>query len=55
MPDPGVGYKINRDASADKRKKKRPAISGGSDADKKTLYIAARTSLYRIRVNTPGI
>jgi len=25
------------------------------DADNKTLYIAARTSLYRIRVNTPGI
>ena len=28
---------------------------GFGDADKKTLYIAARTSIYRIRVNTPGI
>src|SRR5215470_5577905 len=28
---------------------------GFSDADKKTLYIAARSSIYRIRVNTPGI
>jgi gluconolactonase len=25
------------------------------DADRKTLYIAARTSIYRIRVNIPGI
>jgi gluconolactonase len=25
------------------------------DADRKTLYIAARTSIYKIRVNTPGI
>jgi len=25
------------------------------DADRKTLYIAARTSIYRIRVNVPGI
>jgi gluconolactonase len=25
------------------------------DADRKTLYIAARTSIYRIRVNTPGM
>jgi len=25
------------------------------DADRKTLYIAARTSIYRIRVNTPGL
>jgi gluconolactonase len=25
------------------------------DADNKTLYIAARTSVYKIRVNTPGI
>jgi gluconolactonase len=25
------------------------------DADNKTLYIAARTSIYKIRVNTPGI
>jgi gluconolactonase len=28
---------------------------GFGDADKKTLYIAARTGIYRIRVNTPGI
>jgi gluconolactonase len=28
---------------------------GFGDTDKKTLYIAARTSIYRIRVNTPGI
>jgi gluconolactonase len=35
-----------------------PEIStnvGFGDADKKTLYIAARTGIYRIRVNTPGI
>jgi gluconolactonase len=35
-----------------------PEIStnvGFGDADKKTLYIAARSSIYRIRVNTPGI
>jgi gluconolactonase len=35
-----------------------PEIStniGFGDADRKTLYIAARTSVYRIRVNTPGI
>ena len=25
------------------------------DADYKTLYIAARNSIYKIRVNTPGI
>ena len=25
------------------------------DADRKTLYIAARTSIYKIRVNTPGM
>ena len=25
------------------------------DANNKTLYIAARTSVYKIRVNTPGI
>lgn len=25
------------------------------DADNKTLYVAARTSIYKIRVNTPGI
>ena len=25
------------------------------DADRKTLYIAARTSIYKIRVNTPGL
>ena len=28
---------------------------GFGDADKKTLYIAARTGIYKIRVNTPGI
>jgi sugar lactone lactonase YvrE len=27
---------------------------GFGDADRKTLYIAARTSIYKIRVNTPG-
>jgi gluconolactonase len=27
---------------------------GFGDADKKTLYIAARTSIYKIRLNTPG-
>jgi gluconolactonase len=35
-----------------------PEIStnvGFGDADKKTLYIAARTGIYKIRVNTPGI
>jgi gluconolactonase len=35
-----------------------PEIStniGFGDADMKTLYIAARTSIYRIRVNTPGL
>ena len=35
-----------------------PEIStnvGFGDADRKTLYIAARTSIYKIRVNTPGI
>jgi gluconolactonase len=25
------------------------------DADRKTLYIAARTSIYKIRMNTPGL
>src|SRR6266699_2815024 len=28
---------------------------GFGEADRKTLYIAARTGIYRIRVNTPGI
>jgi gluconolactonase len=28
---------------------------GFGDADKKTLYIAARTSIYKIRVNVPGL
>lgn len=35
-----------------------PEIStniGFGDADRKTLYIAARTSIYRVRVNVPGI
>src|SRR5262249_2391982 len=35
-----------------------PEIStnvGFGDADRKTLYIAARSGIYRIRVNTPGI
>jgi gluconolactonase len=37
---------------------KAPEIStnlGFGDADKKTVYIAARSSIYKIRVNTPGI
>jgi gluconolactonase len=25
------------------------------DADRKTLYIAARTSIYKIRINVPGL
>jgi gluconolactonase len=28
---------------------------GFGDADRKTLYIAARTGIYRVRVNTPGL
>ena len=35
-----------------------PEIStnvGFGDADKKTLYIAARTGIYKIRVSTPGM
>ncbi|HSV22873.1 MAG TPA: SMP-30/gluconolactonase/LRE family protein, partial [Xanthobacteraceae bacterium] len=35
-----------------------PEIStnvGFGDADRQTLYIAARSSIYKIRVNTPGI
>jgi hypothetical protein len=28
---------------------------GFGDADKKTLYIAARTSIYKVRVLTSGI
>lgn len=33
-----------------------PAVNiGFGDADRKTLYITARTSVYKIRVNTPGI
>ena len=28
---------------------------GFGDADKKTLYIAARSSIYKIRVNIPGL
>jgi gluconolactonase len=28
---------------------------GFGDSDRKTLYIAARTSIYKIRLNTPGI
>ena len=32
-----------------------PANLAFGDADKKTLYIAARTSIYKIRLNTPGI
>jgi hypothetical protein len=28
---------------------------GFGDADRKTLYIAARTSIYKIRVNIPGL
>jgi gluconolactonase len=33
----------------------RPANCAWGDEDKKSLYIAARTSLYRIRVKIPGI
>ena len=33
----------------------RPANLAFGDADRKTLYICARTSLYRVRVNVPGI
>jgi gluconolactonase len=32
-----------------------PANLAFGDDDKKTLYIAARTGIYKIRVNTPGI
>mgnify|MGYP003337065572 CR=1 FL=1 len=35
-----------------------PEISANlafGDPDRKTLYIAARTSIYKIKVNTPGI
>jgi gluconolactonase len=28
---------------------------GFGEADRKTLFIAARTGIYKIRVNTPGI
>jgi gluconolactonase len=28
---------------------------GFGDADRKTLYIAARTSIYKIRVSPPGL
>ena len=33
----------------------RPANVAFGDADRKTLYICARTSLYRARVNVPGV
>ncbi len=33
----------------------RPANLAFGDADRRTLYICARTSLYRIRVNIPGV
>src|SRR6266516_3220195 len=33
----------------------RPANLGFGDADLKTLYLTARTSIYRVRVNTPGV
>jgi gluconolactonase len=33
----------------------RPANCAWGDDDRKTLYITARTSLYRIRVKTPGL
>ena len=32
-----------------------PANCAWGDADRKTLYITARTSVYRIRTTTPGI
>jgi gluconolactonase len=32
-----------------------PANLGWGDADGKTLYLTARTGLYRIRLNTPGV
>src|SRR5438046_10010099 len=33
----------------------RPANLGFGDADLKTLYLTARTSIYKVRVNTPGV
>ncbi len=33
----------------------RPANCAWGDLDRKSLYITARTSLYRIRVKVPGI
>jgi gluconolactonase len=33
----------------------RPANCAWGDADRQTLYITARTSLYRIRTRVPGL
>jgi len=33
----------------------RPANLGFGDADLKSLYLTARTSIYKVRVNTPGV
>jgi len=33
----------------------RPANCAWGDADRKTLYITAQTSLYRIRTHVPGV
>jgi gluconolactonase len=33
----------------------RPANCAWGDADRQTLYITARTSLYRVRVKIPGL
>ncbi len=33
----------------------RPANLGFGDADLKTLYLTARSSVYKVRVNTPGV
>jgi gluconolactonase len=35
--------------------KELPANLGWGDADGKTLYLTARTGLYRIRLNIPGV
>jgi gluconolactonase len=33
----------------------RPANLAWGDADRQTLYVTARTSLFRIRTTTPGV
>jgi gluconolactonase len=35
--------------------KELPANLNWGDADAKTLYLTARTGLYRIRLNNPGV